>query len=871
VTAVSKDASAAQVVLGADRLTIGGRPALIQAGTFHYFRLPHPDLWAPVLARMRMAGLNAVLVPLPWSYHSPAPGFYDFTGPRNLGMLFDEIERAGLWLMPHIGPWIGVDLDAGGVPAWALSTPGFMPACSSAVPPRPSIAFLRYVGAWWEHLLPLLMERPNLLMLAIDPGSCTFEGPWTGAESGWLHRHLRPLLDLVRQAGCGAPCAMPEVAYLQAGDLDGTTHHVLPFFRLTADGEGPVAGSQSAYAGLALLDLALPLSWIEGRAASPSHVAGDSYPRHRIAAAVAEGLTSVVLSPGHTGAPWGRWSTSGATALPGYGAAISGCGALSRSYYQARRMALTIESLGNILADGVRDPAFRMHPASSLRGVVSNEAGAVVWVEGVAEGEPFAQLLTTREEGPETEELVSLLEDIHAPPGSIALFPYAWRLSEGRLLATTLEPVLHTLVAGRELVILRNEAGGDVVLPPEFRTRNRRGPVYAERSEAGLSIHVDVARVASLVLDGPTGTLQLLALEPRLSERAWPLDDAWRKTPFYPASWHSAPEEPARGVVIGPDFVLPQENGGFRLLTSAQGFGYRWGPWRGSDPHTWLAPFTWEGPNPLSLPVLTWESRPGAPEAGRAYDDRSWRAVLPGAPLDMASHGIEPGFAWYRARITGTPAAVTVACRHACDLFLNGVHIAALNPPPDYGEPRPKTLPLPSRHLQTENVLAILVESEGRPSSWNEATTPYGLIMCDVEGGEVKSWRIREGLTGEVRVQGFQGYASWELLDDAEGNSVTWHRARFSLHLPPDHVAPLFLYLDETPAQCHCYLNGVLIQRLRYPKDLQRRFWLPDGLLQRRATNEILIAQWTRGAQPGIGTATLEAGTPLVWRREAGI
>lgn len=870
MTVVIKPAGPTSIAFASDRLTIDGHPALIQAGAIHYFRLPHPDLWAPTLARMRMAGLNAAFVPLPWGYHSPAPGFYDFTGPRNLGRLFDEIERAGLWLIPHLGPWIGVDLDAGGVPAWILRTPGLVPACTSGVPPRPATAFLRQVAAWWEHLFPLLLARPNLLMLAIDPGYCKFEGPAAGDDAGWLHRYLRPLLDLIRQAGFEAPCAMPQLAYLQAADLDSDADNGAPFFNLPAEGEDLPTRPQTAYAGLALLDLALPPSSVAGRAPSISRIGGDTDPRLRMAGVVAAGSTSVVLSPAHTGVRWGRWSSPGGSALSGYGAPISGSGTLSDSYYETRRTALTVESLGNVLADGEPDPGFRMLPPSSLHAALSNAAGAVVWVGGVADGDPFAQLLAVDDQEGRVSEEVSLLEDIPAPRGSIALLPYAWRLYEGRLLATTLEPVLHTLVAGRELLIFRNEVGGDVYLPTAFRSRSRRGPIFLESGESGLSIHFDAARVASLVLDGPTGTLQLLALEPRLSGRVWPLDDAWRKTPFYPASWHAAPEEPARGVVIGPDFVLPREDGGFRFLASARGFGYRWGPWRGSDPHTWLAPFTWAGPDPVKLPPLTWESRPGAPEVLPEYDDRDWRTVQPGSPLDMAPHGLDHGFVWYRARITGAPAAVTVACRHACDVFLNGAHIAALNPPPDYREPRPQTLPLPVRHLRSDNKLVILVENEGRSAPWNEAIAPHGLLRCDVQGGEVQSWRIREGLTGEARVQGFHGYAKWELLDGAEGYAITWHRALFDLKIPSDQVGPLFLYLDEAPARCYAYLNGLLVARLRYPKDLQRRFWLPDGLLHRSGTNELLIAQWTRGARPGIGRAFLEMQNPLVWRREAG-
>ncbi|MBN1246507.1 MAG: beta-galactosidase, partial [Anaerolineae bacterium] len=110
-----------RVVVTPEAITLDGRPALIQAGALHYFRLPHAGLWSPVLDRIRMGGLNAVLVPLPWSYHSPEAGFHDFTGPRDLGRLFDDVERAGLWLIPHLGPWVGAGLDAGGLPAWALA------------------------------------------------------------------------------------------------------------------------------------------------------------------------------------------------------------------------------------------------------------------------------------------------------------------------------------------------------------------------------------------------------------------------------------------------------------------------------------------------------------------------------------------------------------------------------------------------------------------------------------------------------------------------------------------------------------------------------------------------------------------------------
>jgi hypothetical protein len=331
--------------------------------------------------------------------------------------------------------------------------------------------------------------------------------------------------------------------------------------------------------------------------------------------------------------------------------------------------------------------------------------------------------------------------------------------------------------------------------------------------------------------------------------------------------------------VIGPEFVLPQRDGGFRFLAGDRGFGYRWGPWRGSDPHTWLAPLIWQGPEPLDLPDLVWESRAGAPEV--LPDDTAslipsaWSFAGPEGPLAMEDHGVARGFAWYRAHVSGPASAVTLTCRHACDLFLNGEHVATLNPPPDLGRASPKTLPLPRRRVRDEdNVLALLVENLGREEAWDRAAARHGLLACEIEGARGVRWQVKGGLTGEVEDQGVAGFADWDLIDQADAagaaDFVTWHRAAFKLALPRDHEAPLFLYLDRAPTKAYIYLNGQQIGRMWYPQDEQRYFWLPDGLLLRQGFNELLIAQWLRGARPGIGAARLVAGPALRWATEAG-
>ncbi len=140
-----------RVSIASEAICLDGSPAILLAGTFQYFYLPHADLWQPTLERFRMGGLNAVLVPVPWAYHSPAAGFHDFTGPRDLPRLFDEIERAGLWLLLHIGPWVGSGLAAaGGVPGWVYGLPEVAARIAQGIPWVPFAADasrLRVVGS----------------------------------------------------------------------------------------------------------------------------------------------------------------------------------------------------------------------------------------------------------------------------------------------------------------------------------------------------------------------------------------------------------------------------------------------------------------------------------------------------------------------------------------------------------------------------------------------------------------------------------------------------------------------------------------------------------------------------------------------------
>ena len=829
------------------QLHIDGVPALIQAGVLHYFRLPHPTLWASVLQRMRAGGLNAVMLPFPWSYHSPTGGLYDFTGPRDVARLLDEIEAAGLWLIADVGPWIEADLNAGGLPAWFVNAAGVRPDCASVVPPGPSFAYLRYVREWWERLFPFLLKRPNLLLVAVDPGSC--------AGGQGLSRYVRALIELAQELGAPGLFAAPA-HHLPPGDDNA----ILPLHRWERDTLLAETSGDGEPQSLHNIETAPPFTRDSESRERLRQRLGPEHPRILINRILGQGALSFALAPVHTGVNWGYWSTTDVCAAHGVGAPLEEGATLTPAYFHTRRLALTVETLGSTLAGAQPASTVYATPNRALHATRATDVATVAFLD------------TANASATETRLSLALGDALLATPAIILpeeaarVLPLNWPIPGGRLLTTTLEPVLLITVAGRHLLVLANENGGDLLLSDEFRPRHARGPVRTQRTPEGLAVHFEAARWISLLLDGPEGVLQCLALEPRLAARVWPLDDAWRTTPAYPAAWQPAPEDPARGLVIGPDLVQPRADGSYGYLTGEKGIGYRWGPWRGSDPHTWLAPLTWPDAPAVEPPPLVWESRAAVHETAPDYDDRAWMPItIP--PTPAADHAaVADGFTWYRGRFDGIAGEVTLFCDQACDVFLNETLIAALNTPSHIAAGAPKTLPLPATSQREHNVLAILVENNGEQRHWEATTHPRGLAACTLDNGAPITWRARWGLCGERAVQGFSGYADWALVPDDGAGHITWHRATFSLALPDNVQIPLFLRLDQTPSRAYLFLNGQLIGRYWDGRGPQHRFWLPEGLLRRTGENELLIAQWTRGAQPGIGLARLEHGAIMQWR-----
>ncbi|XP_007946925.1 beta-galactosidase-1-like protein 2 [Orycteropus afer afer] len=102
--------------------TLGGFPFLIVAGTIHYFRVPR-EYWRDRLLKLKAGGFNTVTTHVPWNLHEPIEGQFYFTRNLDLKTFILTASDVGLWVILCPGPYIGVDLDLGGLPSWLLRDP----------------------------------------------------------------------------------------------------------------------------------------------------------------------------------------------------------------------------------------------------------------------------------------------------------------------------------------------------------------------------------------------------------------------------------------------------------------------------------------------------------------------------------------------------------------------------------------------------------------------------------------------------------------------------------------------------------------------------------------------------------------------------
>ncbi len=131
-------------------LIMNGERLWLVSGSIHYFRVP-AELWADRLLKAKRAGLNCISTVVPWGLHEPQEGQLDLEGNLDVVEFVHLAEEAGLYVTLRPGPYVGADLDFGGLPPWLRTKSGMSYRTSSA-------AFTHYFDKYFRQMLPHLAD-----------------------------------------------------------------------------------------------------------------------------------------------------------------------------------------------------------------------------------------------------------------------------------------------------------------------------------------------------------------------------------------------------------------------------------------------------------------------------------------------------------------------------------------------------------------------------------------------------------------------------------------------------------------------------------------------------------------------------------------
>ena len=157
------------------------QPQFIQAGEFHYFRIP-ADQWPHRLGLLKSAGFNTLATYIPWLWHQLDEDVSDFDGHshpmRNLAGFLDLATEMGFFIIARPGPYIMAETINEGIPPWVfnyypqvafISQDHKVQNIASYLHPD----FLRCARKWYQAVFKVLTPRQithggKIIMLQLD-------------------------------------------------------------------------------------------------------------------------------------------------------------------------------------------------------------------------------------------------------------------------------------------------------------------------------------------------------------------------------------------------------------------------------------------------------------------------------------------------------------------------------------------------------------------------------------------------------------------------------------------------------------------------------------------------------------------------------
>ena len=195
-----------------DKFYLNGEPFQIVSGAFHYFRTV-PEYWRDRLEKLKNMGCNTVETYIPWNFHEPKKGEFQWDGMRDVCRFIEIAQELGLYIIVRPSPYICAEWEFGGLPAWLLKEPGMRLRCSY----KPYLDAVKdYYSVLIPKLVPYQIDKGGKIILVQIENEYGYYGDDTA--------YLEFLRDTMRELGITVPFVTSDGPWgksFEAGQVEG--------------------------------------------------------------------------------------------------------------------------------------------------------------------------------------------------------------------------------------------------------------------------------------------------------------------------------------------------------------------------------------------------------------------------------------------------------------------------------------------------------------------------------------------------------------------------------------------------------------------------------------------------------------------------
>ena len=188
------------ITADAGGVSIHGKRTILLIGTFQPSRT-EPSDWDRRLAQFAASGYNTIDCLVPWNFHEPEEGRFDFSTPtHDLPRFLRLCQKHHLYVFLRSGPYVCDEWDGGGFPAWLIPKSGLEIR-------RPNALYLaavrEFVRALDKTVRPYQITHGGPIILNQLENELDYFGP-AGSDDE-RQAYLGALRDDARQDGLDIP------------------------------------------------------------------------------------------------------------------------------------------------------------------------------------------------------------------------------------------------------------------------------------------------------------------------------------------------------------------------------------------------------------------------------------------------------------------------------------------------------------------------------------------------------------------------------------------------------------------------------------------------------------------------------------------